>query len=412
MITISQFSGLLATVLLLASTGVADEGVKDSASFTNTPLRVGITKDVNAPDATSQKLAFVDALPAITSGVLFGERTIDHPGIRPVLAHPWRSPDSSLFAKDAGTVREESWTLKYKFQTGQKFRYETHQTMTLDAQIAGQERRIDVSELIQRRLFTVISVEPAGDARLAMQFEYVWMKKKIDDREHVEFNSTMKLSDVPAAFRLVAHDLKGVAPKYWLSPQGESLYPKPADVIKPKPSAGDGTARTPSPKPLVEGQSSESGITLISGTTSTADNKQKAELDPGTFLMPLPNHPVKVGDSWKETVTIPVRLTAEISRKVPILRTYRLQSVENGIANISFGSSIDTPVKGATVRAQLIQATPQGAITFDIEKGVMLGREMRYNESVVGATGRNDLLSSVGLNTEVLLEPSTAAPSP
>ena len=43
-------------------------------------------------------------------------------------------------------------------------------------------------------------------------------------------------------------------------------------------------------------------------------------------------------------------------------------------------------------------------MTFDIARGVMLRREMRYNETVVGALGRESVLSSVGTNTEALIE--------
>ena len=120
--------------------------------------------------------------------------------------------------------------------------------------------------------------------------------------------------------------------------------------------------------------------------------------------MTLPEHSVRIGDTWKETVNVPVRVTKEINRQVPILRTFRLDAVDNGIATISFRASIETPIKGASVRSQLIQATPRGTISFDIERGIMLRRLMRYNETVLGALGNESVLSSVGTNTETLLD--------
>jgi hypothetical protein len=161
----------------------------------------------------------------------------------------------------------------------------------------------------------------------------------------------------------------------------------------------------------VEGHAKQNGIELAVGSDpQAAPPLKEKEKDPGSFLMTLPEDPVRVGDTWKETIIVPVRVTEEINRQVPILRTFRLDSVENGIATISFRSSIETPVKGATVRTQLIQATPRGTITFDIERGVMLRRVMRYNETVVGALGNETVLSSVGTNTEALLEDEPAAP--
>jgi hypothetical protein len=227
--------------------------------------------------------------------------------------------------------------------------------------------------------------------------------------EPVEFDSTMKPANVPAAFRQVAHDLKGSAPRYWLSSQGASLYPPQAEqAIRPAANKQDGPSTSIS---LVEGDSKEKGIELAVGTESQSTPSQKKnESDPGSFLMTLPEDAVKVGDTWKETISVPVRVTQEINRQVPILRTFRLDSVENGIAAISFRSSIETSVKGATVRSQLIQATPRGTITFDIERGVMLRREMRYNESVVGALGQESVLSSIGTNTETLVEETAVTP--
>ena len=297
----------------------------------------------------------------------------------------------------------ETWTLRYKFTPDQKLRYETHQTMTLEAML-GESRRLDNSELRQRRVFTVLSVEDTGAAHVAMQFEHVWMKKQIDKLEPVEFDSTMKPADVPVAFRQVAHSLKGIAPKYWMSNRGLSLYP-PAE---PKPIQPVVHKEDPEPKAsisLVGGDSKENSIELAVGSDQQAVPPQKKkENDPGSFLMTLPADSVAVGDTWKETISVPVRVTQEINREVPILRTFRLDAVENEIATISFRSSIETSVKGPTVRSQLIQATPRGTITFDIERGVMLRRVMRYNETVVGALGNESVLSSVGTNTEALVE--------
>jgi len=301
------------------------------------------------------------------------------------------------------------WTLRYKFTPDQKLHYQTHQTMTLEA-VLGEGRKVDLSELRQRRVFTVLSVEENGAAYVAMQFEHVWMKKQIDKLEPVEFDSTMKPAEVPAAFRQVAHGLRGSAPRYWLSSQGASLYPP---VVEQALTPAVSTQKVPpdSSISLVEGDSSDKGVELaVAADSQVAALQKKKENDPGSFLMPLPEHAVKVGDTWKETISVPVRVTQEINRQVPILRTFRLDSVEDGIATISFRSSIETSVKGAIVRSQLIQATPRGTMTFDIDRGVMLRREMRYNETVVGALGQESVLSSIGTNTEALVDETAAVP--
>lgn len=309
------------------------------------------------------------------------------------------TPDSDTPSSQPADV----WTLRYKFTPDQKLSYQTHQTMTLEATL-GEGRKVDRSELRQRRVFTVLSVEENGAAHVAMQFEHVWMKKQIDKLDPVEFDSTMKPADVPAAFRQVAHGLKGSAPRYWLSNQGASLYPPAADQAVQS-ALNENEASRDSSINLVEGENGDKGIELaVASDSQSAGLQKKKENDPGSFLMPLPESPVKVGDTWKETISVPVRVTQEISRQVPILRTFRLDSVDDGVATISFRSSIETSVKGAIVRSQLIQATPRGTMTFDIDRGVMLRREMRFNETVVGALGQESVLSSIGMNTETLVE--------
>ncbi|MFM8478098.1 MAG: hypothetical protein ACKOEO_20115, partial [Planctomycetaceae bacterium] len=90
------------------------------------------------------------------------------------------------------------------------------------------------------------------------------------------------------------------------------------------------------------------------------------------------------------------------------LRTYRLDKLTGDMAQISFRSSLRSPSRSTVIHSQLIQATPSGSFEFDVRRGVMLSREFRYSETVIGALGAESLLASVGTQTEVLLaeEPS------
>ncbi len=298
-------------------------------------------------------------------------------------------------ADSAPPSATQEWTLRYQFRPEEKLRYETHQSMTLDARI-GENRKVDVSELKQRRVFTVISADESGDAQLAMQFEHVWMKMQSDDREPVTFDSTMKANEVPTVFRNTAHQLKGSAPKYRLSSCGLSLFDAERVANAATRAAAEQTAPA-SGNPIQPKEVTPSSDRTVAQTAAE-------ETDPGSFLAPLPKQPVGIGETWKETIPVSVRLTQEINRTVSILRTYRLDSVENGTATISFRSSIASPITGPSVQAQLIQATPRGSLQFDTGRGVMLRRELQFNETVIGAFGRESILSSVGTNTEVLLD--------
>ena len=72
-------------------------------------------------------------------------------------------------------------------------------------------------------------------------------------------------------------------------------------------------------------------------------------------------------------------------------------------------TSVISRVVSAQVKTQLMQATPQGKIEFDIEKGRVLRRELNFDSSVLGAFGSGTMLSAKGQTIEELLPPTKVA---
>jgi hypothetical protein len=225
-----------------------------------------------------------------------------------------------------------------------------------------------------------------------MQFEKVSMKRQVDDQPAVEFHTGMKPSEIPEVYRGVAHSLRGSAPEFRLTTTGQT-------VRKPQKAAPTVVqAAVPSPVETTEPSSSE--VKPVSAAT-TESSKPK---DPGSFLMPLPENPVRIGDSWKEEFPLTVRGSQDLNLQVVVLRTYRLEKVEGDTATVTFRSSVKTPIRSSAVQSQLIQATPSGQFRLDMKRGVMTSREYRYSETVIGALGAESLLTSYGTQQETLLE--------
>jgi len=264
------------------------------------------------------------------------------------------------------TEPEETYVLRYQFSDGQQLRYRSEQESTVDAQAEG-ARKTDVSKVEQQRLFTVNDVTDEGIAHLVMQFEHVRMQIQSDDKPPVVFDTTMKPSEIPRLFQQAAHRLKGSAARYKLTATGKVA-------------------------------TEETDAAEVESDDKTPEN------DASTFLIPLPAEAVAIGDTWKSESTVTVRVTAEISRDVVILQTFRLKDVQDGIATISFHSSVKSKTPSVTVRAQLIQASPRGVVEFDIERGLMLTREIKFDETVLGALGPRTVLASWGKTRERLLE--------
>lgn len=301
--------------------------------------------------------------------------------------------DAATSSNDAPTPAAV-YVLRYQFSPNQVLRYETHQQTVITAQVAD-ETKVDRSELKQRRRFTAQSIELSQTAKFAMQFEHVWMQMQSGDRDPISFDSSMKPDEIPVVFRSAAHQLRGTAPKFWLSDRGLSVHPQSMrDDSRVTTAAASSTTTSSEPIQLVD------GVKLSTGSSKPASGSS----DPGSFLAPLPDVPVRAGDTWTENTVVKVRLTEDISREIPILQTFRLDRVEQGLATISFWSSIEAPALTTMVRAQLIQATPKGTLTVDLNRGLLTRRELTYDSSVPGAFGPESLLTCTGSSVEMLLE--------
>ncbi|MEY3226817.1 MAG: hypothetical protein RLZZ536_1436 [Planctomycetota bacterium] len=281
----------------------------------------------------------------------------------------------------------QTWSLKYQFHQGQQLRYQSRQQMTLEAQV-GENHRVDVSQVRQVRRYSVSDTN--GDlTKLSMQFEDVWMQRQVDQEPAVEFRSSMKAGEVPEVFKNVAHSLRGAAPVFRVTGTGRSV----ASAVG---TAKDLKSLASPVDPAADSADSDASTTVVTA--------RDAASDPGSFLMLLPDAPVCIGGTWKEEFQVQVRGGENLQLPVQILRTYRLENVENGIARVTFRSSVRTPLRGTVIRSQLIQATPSGSFLLDISRGLMVQREFRWNETVIGALGPESILSSHGTQTDELLQ--------
>ena len=276
-------------------------------------------------------------------------------------------------AQDAGKTYE----LKYKFQPNQVVYYEVDDQMKIDTVYDGKNETAENRSNSQRH-YRVVAVA-AEEAVIEIVLDRVKMQARQGDGPYNYYDSTRD-EEVQPQYKRIAKQVG-----------------KAQDRIR---VAFDGTRID---DPLEDRRNA--GL-----NTDTEDETVAAEA-PQSFLIPLPKKPVAIGESWtvmSETDAV-TRPDLNLRQTIRLQRKNTLVSVEGGVATIKTKTVVVTPVKNPQVLAQLIQQTPEGTATFDIEAGLLLSVNTEIDATVVGGLGKADSsLKAVGLHTERMITPAVA----
>ena len=248
-------------------------------------------------------------------------------------------------------VDTREFVLRHQFRKGESFRYRSEKLERLSITV-GKQSKTDVTRTQQVRQFAVSNLDESGQADLLMQFESVELSRQVNDDAPVVYRSSMKPDEVPRMFAVFAKRLKGKAPKFTAVPTGVPL--------------------------------NDLGEVVVS------KDKDSTE---AWLVIPLPEKAVRIGESWKRFSSVKVRIAKDVMREIRMLTTYRLDSVNDGIAKIKFTTSPTIRLKSTAVQALLIAAVPRGYCLLDIEAGRIVQRVARNNRSVHGLKGPGSLLT-------------------
>ncbi len=247
-----------------------------------------------------------------------------------------------LLAGSPLVAEEQAIRLRYAFTPGEKLTMEVEHRAVTDTTIAGARQSVETST-DSRKIWTVIDVGDDGRTTLENAVDGVSMTSRSSDRGELRWKS------------------------------------------------GDGTP----PPPGYEGVAESLGVPL-SRTVIDAfgrilkrqDLRPAAASNTGDFpVVPLPDHPVKVGDEW----TVPQEVVVEVPngprRAVKTRLRYRLAAVEDGLAKIDVDTTVLTPVDDPRLEARLLERIWDGRILFDIARGRVDRRTTGTDRHVVGFSG-------------------------
>lgn len=256
---------------------------------------------------------------------------------------PAEEPDAPADA--ASTQR---YSLRYKFTADQMLRFAIGNESTVSAQVGNFADSVEQQSTTTKR-YRVKSMDDSGNADLEVTIERVQLKAQAGD-EKIEYDSDSN-DPVPEA-------LKGI--------KGTIGTPR-------------GTIRLAGSGKVIDFELAEAGPTVAEIKDSHMD------------VMPLlPDQPVGIGETWKEDYSVDVLIDVPPFKKpIQLQRVYSLRSVEGGVATIDERTFVLTPIRDPKVEGQLIRRPTSGTSTIDLERGLLLKRELSVDNRVIGFEGPN-----------------------
>jgi hypothetical protein len=289
-------------------------------------------------------------------------------------------------AAPAASEAPAKYHLAFKFQPGQVVRYEVTQKSEITT-VHGSLTEVVRNESETRRAYKVADVTKTGEGDLELSIEWVHMIARFDDTRPIEFQSDDPAKQ-PAKFKHILETIGHPQARIRFSPTGLPLKVSP---IKSGPAAGAGAIAGAGPA-AAQG----------SGPFDSADASRES------YLVPLPEQPVAVGDSWTERFDVVVR-EDKLPVRIAMQRKYTLSSVADGKATIAFRTAILTPVQAAALSAQLMQRETAGKLVFDMTQGLIVSRDVAVDSTVREPFGIGSSMRASSTFREKLLPPVAAA---
>ena len=251
---------------------------------------------------------------------------------------------------------EETHLLRYRFTKGEHIGWKVKHLSTTEATIQGTTETTK-SRTISTKVWEVQDVDAEGNVTLVHSVADVDMWQKISDRPEVRYNSRTDTTPPPQYMHVA------------------KMVGTPIATVKIS-SAGKVLER--------------------SGTLP------QVNLGLGEITVPLPAEPVKIGQQWHTTSEILVRRQDGTKKRIKTRMVYTLKSVKTGVATIEVKTEVVTPVSDPRIQSQLVQQITDGEIRFDVDAGRILGREIGWDETVVGFNGHDSLMKYLARFTEEL----------
>ncbi len=315
-----------------------------------------IASFLGRPGKSNSRL-FIARTFAAASIAVVGATALAEPTTTPAAAAstPAREPIAAVRpdsvkpdAAKPATVKPTEYRLAYKFVLNQ----DVHMPLVTESRIQvqkGQAVTIAKNQTTVDRHYHVASIEPDGSAIVRLFIDNVKLTYSFNDGKPITYDTSGKELP-PRGFERVNRSI---------GPNGSVRFNAQGNVLP------------------VAGSSNDPGT------------------DPSeSFLDPLPNKPVHIGEEWYDDFKVKVSVGRNLTQKITLRRRYTLESVDGKIATIRLQTSEITPIQEDQIRAQLVQRTPSGKIQFDMERGVTVSRDLSCSRTENGVMGEGSQIAA------------------
>ncbi len=262
-------------------------------------------------------------------------------------------------------VAAQKYTLEYKFKKGDVIQWK-HDHRTVIKTRSGAETDNTSTRAQPDFKWTVRNVDSRGTIRFDIEMERIKVLEQLGAKDPVYYNSD-KDKQVPNTCVPYKERLGNVCATYSISPNGQ----------------------------VVAKKSNYQQITL----GGVGDNP----------VVAFPNKPISVGHKWDVTHVVRAKDEYGYEQQLKLRLRYVLEKVVDGKAHITFDTDVLTPLSDETIRAQIVSHMARGFIVFDIARGVLLNRETRWDERVIGYQKAENYMHYTAFRNEVRFEKEEVA---
>ena len=266
--------------------------------------------------------------------------------------------DEASPAEDEGSPGDAAkYDLKYQFTPGEVLRTEIVHRATVQTTIQGTSQTAE-TQSTSIKAWQIHDVDADGNVTFVHMVESIDMWQRAQGRKDIRYNSATD-KEVPPGYEEVAQAVGVPLTTVTMDPRGKIL--------------------------------------------KRQEKRQQPTSMSTQMTMPLPEHPIAIGETWSSPVEIEVVLQDGSTKKIQTRQVFSLEKVVEDLATIAIDSQILTPIHDPAIEAQLIQRLSSGSVRFDLKAGRVMGQQLDLDRHVVGFSGAASSMHYLTRFTEKLL---------